>query len=73
LEAIVGALTVKASINMAALARAQIKGMHAAQYAPFDFHAALYGVVGVDLSRSHGPDLTLALRPVAESGVNLNG
>ncbi|WP_212751909.1 hypothetical protein [Roseovarius arcticus] len=58
---------------MAALARAQIKGMQAVQYAPFDFHAALYGVVGVDLSRSHGPDLSLALKPVAVSGVDLKG
>ncbi len=70
LEAAVGALTVRANADLAPLPKARIKGRQ--HNAPsFDVRAALYGVLGTDLTQIHGLGPSLALKLVAECGPDL--
>ncbi|MEZ5674357.1 MAG: IS110 family transposase [Thalassovita sp.] len=70
LEAAVGALTVRADDDLAPLPKARIKGRQ--HNAPsFDVRAALYGVLGTDLTQIHGLGPSLALKLVAECGTDL--
>ena len=70
LEAAVAALTVKAPGDVAALPKARIKRKQVS--APsFDVRAALYGVLGTDLTQIHGLGPSLALKLVAECGTDL--
>ena len=70
LEAAVAALTVKAPGDVAALPEARIKRKQV--NAPsFDVRAALYGVLGTDLTQIHGLGPSLALKLVAECGTDL--
>lgn len=70
LEAAVAALTVKTSGDIPALPKAWIKRSQA--NAPsFDVRAALYGVLGTDLTQIHGLGPSLALKLVAECGTDL--
>lgn len=70
LEAAVAALTVKADGDIPALpkARAKRKQVNAPS---FDVRAALYGVLGTDLTQIHGLGPALALKLVAECGTDL--
>ena len=70
LEAAVAALTSKADGDLAPLPKARIKGKQ--HNAPsFDVRAALYGVLGTDLTQIHGLGPSLALKLVAECGTDL--
>lgn len=70
LEAAIAALTVKAPGDVAALPKARIKRKQV--NAPsFDVRAALYGVLGTDLTQIHGLGPSLALKLVAECGTDL--
>ena len=70
LEAAVAALTVKAPGDVPALPKARIKRKQVS--APsFDVRAALYGVLGTDLTQIHGLGPSLALKLVAECGTDL--
>ena len=70
LEAAVAALTVRADDDLAPLPKARIKGKQ--HNAPsFDVRAALYGVLGTDLTQIHGLGPSLALKLVAECGTDL--
>lgn len=70
LEAAVAALTVKVDGDIPALPKARTKRKQA--NAPsFDVRAALYGVLGTDLTRIHGLGPALALKLVAECGTDL--
>ncbi|MFC6461757.1 transposase [Paracoccus aerius] len=70
LEAAVAGLTVKAPGDVAALPKARIKRKQV--NAPsFDVRAALYGVLGTDLTQIHGLGPSLALKLVAECGADL--
>ena len=70
LEAAVAALTVRADGNIPALPKARTK--HKQINAPcFDVRAALYGVLGTDLTQIHGFGPSLALKLVAECGTDL--
>ncbi|MDE4147128.1 IS110 family transposase [Phaeobacter gallaeciensis] len=70
LEAAVGALTIRADDDLAPLPKARIKGKQ--HNAPsFDVRAALYGVLGMDLTQIHGLGPSLALKLVAECGTDL--
>lgn len=70
LEAAVAALTVKAIGDVPALPKARIKRKQV--NAPsFDVRAALYGVLGTDLTQIHGLGPSLALKLVAECGTDL--
>ena len=70
LEAAVGALTVRAGDDLTPLPKARIKGKQ--HNAPsFDVRAALYGVLGTDLTQIHGLGPSLALKLVAECGTDL--
>lgn len=70
LEAAIAALTVKAPGDVAALPEARIKRKQV--NAPsFDVRAALYGVLGTDLTQIHGLGPSLALKLVAECGTDL--
>ena len=70
LEAAVAALTVKAPGDVPALPKARIKRKQV--NAPsFDVRAALYGVLGTDLTQIHGLGPSLALKLVAECGTDL--
>lgn len=70
LEAAVAALTVRAEGDLAPLPKARIKGKQ--HNAPsFDVRAALYGVLGADLTQIHGLGPSLALKLVAECGTDL--
>lgn len=70
LEAAVAALTVKADGDIPALPKARTKGKQV--NAPsFDVRAALYGVLGTDLTQIHGLGPALALKLVAECGTDL--
>lgn len=70
LEAAVAALTVKAPGDVAVLPKARIKRQQV--NAPsFDVRAALYGVLGTDLTQIHGLGPSLALKLVAECGTDL--
>lgn len=70
LEAAVAALTVRADGDIPALPKARIKGKQV--NAPsFDVRAALYGVLGTDLTQIHGLGPALALKLVAECGTDL--
>lgn len=71
LEAAVGALTIRADGDLAPLPAARVKGrQHTAP--AFDMRAALYGVVGTDLTQIHGLGPSLALKLVAECGTDLH-
>ena len=70
LEAAVAGLPVKAIGDVPALPKARIKRKQV--NAPsFDVRAALYGVLGTDLTQIHGLGPSLALKLVAECGTNL--
>lgn len=70
LEAAVAALTVRADGDVPALPKARTKGKQG--NAPsFDVRAALYGVLGTDLTQIHGLGPALALKLVAECGTDL--
>ena len=70
LEDAVGALTVRVNDDLPPLPKARIKGKR--HNAPsFDVRAALYGVLGTDLTQIHGLGPSLALKLVAECGTDL--
>jgi transposase len=70
LEGAVAALTVKADGDVPALPKARTKRKQV--NAPsFDVRAALYGVLGTDLTQIHGLGPSLALKLVAECGTDL--
>lgn len=70
LEAAGAALTVRADGDIPALPKARTKGKQV--NAPlFDVRAALYGVLGTDLTQIHGLGPALALKLVAECGTDL--
>ncbi|MEV8468131.1 hypothetical protein AB0T83_15240 [Fluviibacterium sp. DFM31] len=70
LEAALGALTIKADDDLAPLPKARIKGKQ--HNAPsLDARAALYGVLGTDLTQIHSLGPPLALKVVAECGTDL--
>ncbi len=70
LETAVAALTVKPTGKLAPLPKARIRVKQ--HNAPaFDIRAALYGVLGTDLTQIHGLGPSLALKLVAECGTDL--
>jgi transposase len=70
LEAAVAALTVRADGDIPALPKTRTKGKQV--NAPsFDVRAALYGVLGTDLTQINGLGPALALKLVAECGTDL--
>ena len=70
LEAAIAALTVRAADDVPALPKARTKGKQV--NAPtFDVRAALYGVLGTDLTQIHGLGPALALKLVGECGTDL--
>ena len=70
LEDAVGVLTVRTKGNLAAIPKAGFKGKQ--RNAPaFDIRAALYGVLGTDLTQIHGLGPALALKLVSECGTDL--
>ncbi len=69
LEAAVAALTVRAD-DVPALPKARTKGKQVNAPA-FDVRAALYGVLGTDLTQIHGLGPALALKLVGECGTDL--
>ncbi len=70
LEAAIAALTVKTDGDVPALPKARIKRKQV--NAPsFDVRAALYGVLGTELTQIHGLGPSLALKLVAECGTDL--
>jgi transposase len=70
LEAAVAALTPRTEGGLAPLPKARIKTRQ--PNAPsFDVRAALYGVLGTDLTQIHGLGPSLALKLVAECGTDL--
>ena len=70
LEIAVAALTVKPKGKLAPLPKARIRVKQ--HNAPaFDIRAALYGVLGTDLTQIHGLGPSLALKLVAECGTDL--
>lgn len=70
LEAAVSALTVRADGDVPALPKARTKRKQV--NAPsFDVRAALYGVLGTDLTQIHGLGPSLALKLIAECGTDL--
>ncbi|MGY4356343.1 hypothetical protein ACVWZR_005404 [Bradyrhizobium sp. i1.3.1] len=70
LEVLVAALSPKTEKPVGKLSRARIKTKQV--NAPtFDVRAALYGVVGVDLTEIHGLGPSLALKLIGECGTDL--
>lgn len=70
LEASIGKLTVRGNGEPAPLPKARIKGKQ--HNAPaFDVRAALYGVLGTDLTQIHGLGPSLALKLICECGTDL--
>jgi hypothetical protein len=70
LEASIGDLTVRVDGELAPLPKARIKGKQ--RNAPaFDVRAALYGVLGTDLTQIHGLGPSLALKLISECGTDL--
>ena len=70
LEGAVAALTVKAGGDVPALPKARTK-RNQVNAPSFDVRAALYGVLGTDLTQIHGLGPSLALKLVAECGTDL--
>jgi len=70
LEAAVGALPVRADNYLAPLPKARVKGKQH-NVPSFDVRAALYEVLGTDLTQIHGLGSSLALKLVAECGTDL--
>ena len=70
LEAAVAALTIRTKGNLAPLPKARIRGRQANAPA-FDVRAALYGVLGIDLTQIHGLGPALVLKLIAECGTDL--
>ena len=70
LEAAVAALTVRAADDVPALPKARTKGKQVNAPA-FDVRAALFGVLGTDLTQIHGLGPALALKLVGECGTDL--
>lgn len=70
LEAAVAALAVRAADDVPALPKARTKGKQVNAPA-FDVRAALYGVLGTDLTQIHGLGPALALKLVGECGTDL--
>jgi transposase len=70
LEEAVGALTARTDGTLAPIPKARFKGKQ--RNAPaFDIRAALYGVLGTDLTQIHGLGPSLALKLVSECGTDL--
>lgn len=70
LEEAVSALTVRTDGILAPIPKARFKGKQ--RNAPdFDVRAALYGVLGTDLTQIHGLGPSLALKLVSECGTDL--
>lgn len=70
LEASIGDLTARVDGELAPLPKARIKGKQ--HNAPaFDVRAALYGVLGTDLTQIHGLGSSLALKLITECGTDL--
>lgn len=70
LEASISDLTVRVDGELAPLPKARIKGKQ--HNAPtFDVRAALYGVLGTDLTQIHGLGPSLALKLISECGTDL--
>jgi transposase len=70
LEAAIAALTVRTADDVPALPKARTKGKQVNAPA-FDVRAALYGVLGTDLTQIHGLGPALALKLVGECGTDL--
>ncbi len=71
LEAAIAALMVRASAPIAALPKVRVKTTQV--NAPsFDFRAALYAVIGVDLTQIHGLGPSLVLKLIGECGTDLS-
>ncbi len=70
LEAAVAALTVRAYGDIPALPKARTK-RNQVNAPSFDVRAALYGVLGTDLTQIHGLGPSLALKLIAECGTDL--
>lgn len=70
LEAAVAALTVRADGGVPALPKARTK-RNQVNAPSFDVRAALYGVLGTDLTQIHGLGPSLALKLIAECGTDL--
>jgi transposase len=70
LEAAVAALTVRVDGDVPALPKARTK-RNQVNAPSFDVRAALYGVLGTDLTQIHGLGPSLALKLVAECGTDL--
>ena len=69
LEAAVAALTARAADGVPALPKARTKGKQVNALA-FDVRAALYGILGTDLTQIHGLGPALALKLVGECGTD---
>lgn len=70
LEAAVAALTVRVDGEVPALPKARTK-RNQVNAPSFDVRAALYGVLGTDITQIHGLGQSLALKLVAECGTDL--
>lgn len=70
LEAAVAALTIRVDGDVPALPKARTK-RNQVNAPSFDVRAALYGVLGTDLTQIHGLGPSLALKLVAECGTDL--
>ena len=70
LEAAVAALTIRVDGDVPALPKARTK-RNQVNAPSFDVRAALYGVLGTDLTQVHGLGPSLALKLVAECGTDL--
>jgi transposase len=70
LEAAIAALKIKAATPVGLLPKARVnrKQVNAPS---FDVRAALYGVIGVDLTQIHGLGPSLALKLIGECGIDL--
>ncbi|MBK1637316.1 IS110 family transposase [Rhodovulum adriaticum] len=71
LEAAVTALTIRAGGDLPPLPKARVKKGKQGNAVSFDVRAALYGVLGTDLTQIHGIGPSLALKLVAECGTDL--
>ncbi|MER9757851.1 IS110 family transposase [Mesorhizobium sp. M0166] len=71
LEAAIAALTVRASAPIAALPKVRVKAKQVNEPS-FDVRAALYGVIGVNLTQIHGLGPSLVLKLIGECGTDLS-
>jgi transposase len=70
LEAMIAAITIKGAKLVGKLPKARIKTTQV-NTPSFDVRAALYGIVGIDLTQIHGLGPSLALKLVGECGTDL--